>query len=516
MKNILLATGLATAIVGTISFATLAESNFEDIWAEPDQLPKIITQGAGKAFEKTRALWMQTSSLVGLSNEPVQTLAQSAKSEKEDHGDEHKHDDEEDHNSSEKEEHGHSEDEKHQENKDGVHEHSDGHEEDNHEEEKGHDHDEVEQKEEDSHDHAENEKHGASDEDLVRLTASQMTEFGIAVGAADFKVLGEIVTLPGEVKYNGDRLAHVVPRVEGIVTKVFGREGEHVKAGDVLAVLESRELADLKGEFLAALGRLDIVQASYDREARLRAEKISTEQAFLDAKGVLTEAKIVLRTARQKLFALGLNADQLNQIARAPDGVLTHYNIISPFDGLIVKRHITLGETSNSENQAFIIADMTDLWVDLQVFPRDLAKVRKGQGVTILDEDGIIIAKSDVSFVAAQIQEETRTAVARISVPASAGLLRPGMFVTGRIDVGGNTSVVTIPKTAPQIINDKTVVFLETENGFKAQEISLGRVNGASVEVRSGLTPNTEIVTAGAFVLKAQLSKAQFGDGHNH
>ena len=445
-----------------------------------------------------------------------------------DHGDEkehgqseegHKdddHDDEKEHDHSEE---GHKDDD-HSAGKE--HSHSEeGHKDDDHGDEKEHGHSEEGHKDDDhgdekEHGHGNDDDDGHAEEDVVRLTASQQKEFGIELGFARVVKLGETINLPGEVKYNGDRVAHVVPRVKGIVSSVSARQGDYVKAGDVLAVLESRELAEIKSQYLASIGRLEIAQATFDREDQLRTEQISTEQSILEAKGAVAEAKIVLRSVRQQLLALGFNEISLKRLRDEPEAPLTPYKLIAPFDGLIINRHITLGETVDDSNEAFVIVDMTDLWVDFQIFPKDLRKVKQGQTVKVLDESGSILTESKITYVAPQVQEETRTGLARLQIPTSASLLRPGMFITASVEVGIEDKIFTIPKTAPQIMNEKTVVFVQEGDGFEAREISLGRTQGNLIEVKGGLDNTTPIVVAGAFVLKAQLSKAQFGDGHNH
>ena len=560
MKLTSLLLGLSLGSIGAAGFYAYSFDKSEYDWLAPQTLRVQFVTRTASLTEKTKGLRDKVEEMTGLKipsfNETSGDFAVIADAqdrhghdeenhnhdgqgkEKEpghsegdhdhgDHGTEKEHDrDEESHdhdNHGEEKERGHSEESSDHDDhgSEKAHDHDEeGHGHDDHGDEKERGHSEESRDHDDhgsekAHDNDE-EGHGHGDEDVVRLTKSQQEEFGVEIGYARSVRLGQVINLPGEVRYNRDRVAHIVPRVKGIVTTVSARKGDYVKAGDVLAVLESRELADIKAQYLASIGRLEIAQATFDREARLREEKISTEQAFLEAKGALLEAKIVLRTVQQQLYALGFSKGDLKQLRNEPDTALTAYQLIAPFDGRIINRHITLGETINDNSQAFVIADMTDLWVDFQIFPKDLGKVRQGQTVSVLNENGQILSESKIAFVASQIQEETRTGIARIQIPRTGNSLRPGMFVTAAVDIGSGDKVVTIPKTAPQIMNEKTVVFIQEGNGFEAQEVSLGRSHGDLIEVNNGLDLATPVVIAGAFVLKAQLSKAQFGDGHNH
>ena len=150
--------------------------------------------------------------------------------------------------------------------------------------------------------------------------------------------------LPGEVQINGDRMAHVTPRVSGVVVEVRKSLGDSVRAGEILAVLESRELADIKAQYLGAVARLELAQAAYERESRLHEQRISAEQDFLDARNARAEARIELRSAQQKLIALGFSLEDLRILPRKHAGSLTRYTLTAPFAGMVIDRHLVQGD----------------------------------------------------------------------------------------------------------------------------------------------------------------------------
>ena len=145
----------------------------------------------------------------------------------------------------------------------------------------------------------------------MTLEAGDLSELGIRVEVAGPGLVENSTELPGEVQVNGDRMAHVAPRVSGVVKEVFASLGDSVRGGQVLAVLESRELADSKADFLASSERLKLADATFRREERLWDEKISSEQDYLDARRGLAEARIARRAAEQKLHALGFSSSDL-------------------------------------------------------------------------------------------------------------------------------------------------------------------------------------------------------------
>lgn len=357
-------------------------------------------------------------------------------------------------------------------------------------------------------------EHG--EEDSVRLSEAEIVEFGIETETAGPGRLNVYVSLPGEVVPNADRLAHIVPRVSGIVREVRSSLGDEVRAGDVMAVLESRELADMKGAYLAAKERILLAEADFKREEKLWKRKISAEKEYLRAKQALAEAGIELRSAEQKLHALGLTDEYLSRMPEHPDVSFTRYEVTAPFDGTVVEKHIALGEALKDEAEAFVVADLSTVWVDLGVYQKDLPLLRRGQKVVISAGYGIPDADGMISYVAPVVSEETRTALARVVLPNKGGMWRPGIFVTGKIAVSGLKVDIVVPKTALQTIDDRLSVFIESDEGFRPQPITTGRTNGTHVEITSGLMPGQRYVTKGAFTLKAQLSKGAFGDGHGH
>lgn len=403
----------------------------------------------------------------------------------------------------------------------------------------GHDHDHGEKphehKTEESarhgeagHDHGESEKsahghesHGGDahggHSDSVKLTAEQMKEFDIATEQARSGDINSAMIRPAEIKFNQDRVAHVVPRVAGVVRDVMASEGDRVSAGTVMALLESRELADAKAAYLAAFERAQLSRETFGREEGLWKQKISSEKEYLDAKSEYAERRIELRAASQKLIALGFDEAFLEKLASSDDDEeLTRYSLVAPFGGTVITRHITRGEAIDSENQAFLLADLSDIWIDITVYPQDLGLVRKGQKVTFDLGEGIEPVRGRIDFVTPHVSDATRTASARTTISNPDGRLRPGMFVKAEIATGSENATIRIPRGAIQRFGEGSVVFVGKDGEFSPRPVRVGRMNGDFAEIVSGLESGETFVSQGAFTLKAQLSKESFGDGHNH
>lgn len=364
-----------------------------------------------------------------------------------------------------------------------------------------------------AHDH-DHDLDGGHD-DVVRLRSDQMREFGVATEEVSPGPIAVTITRPAEVGYNMDRFVHVVPRVSGIAMSVDVAQGHLVTAGQELARLESRELAELKAAYLAAIERLELAKDNFEREKALREKAITSEKSFLSSRSTYAEARIALRSAKQKLHALGINSPRLDAIAKTPDADLTRFTLLAPMGGIVVERHLVQGEAVPSDREAFIIADVSSVWVDISIYARDLETVRAGQRVTIRSETGLT-AEGKIEHVTPGVSEQTRTATARVRLATPSQRFRPGMFVNATIDIAQSHVAARVPTSALQTEEGQHVVFVADEGVFRPRRVAVGRRNERYAEVLDGVVPGELVATQGSFVIKSQLSKGRFGDGHNH
>ena len=350
----------------------------------------------------------------------------------------------------------------------------------------------------------------------VRLSAAELEEFGIEVAKAGGGRLPIQVHTPGEVQVNPNSLAHIVPRVAGVARRIHANIGDGVEKGQVLAVLESQELSEMKSAYLVARERLELARATFDREETLWEQSISSERVFLEARTGLAEASIEMRVAEQKLLALGFSADDLERLSFDADDLLTRYEIKAPFSGTIIYKHMTRGEVLKDDSEVFVVADLCSVWVLLTAYQKDLPRLRVGLPVHVRAGQGGPVETGSVDYISPIINESLRTASVRVVLPNPDGRWRPGSFVTATIEVDDVDVPVLVPRSAVQMMEDHAVVFVETEGGFVPQPVEIGRTNPTHAEVLAGLEAGQPYVALGAFTLKAQLAKGAFGDGHAH
>jgi len=359
-------------------------------------------------------------------------------------------------------------------------------------------------------------QHSEDEVAVVMLTPAEIEEFGIVLGIVGPGDLHIEKRFRGRIGINQDRYAHMVPRVGGVVRSVNKTLGDPVRPGEVMAVLESRELAEIKAGYLADFERLELAQSNFNREDRLFQRKISSQQEYLEARQILAEAHIAQRLSRQKLIALGFTEDYIERLPEQTDASLVDYPLIATFGGTVVGRHIVQGEVLAAEDHAFEVADLTTVWVDLDIYQQDLGIVREGLGVVLSEASGLLDGRGQISYVRPLLGEDTRTTIARFVLPNPDGLWRPGMFVSGMVSLSTRQIPLLIQKTALQKIGGQTVVFVKTTEGFVPREVVISAENLTFVAVTGDLVAGEEYAVQGGFTLKAHLAESTLEASHVH
>jgi len=340
----------------------------------------------------------------------------------------------------------------------------------------------------------------SKEEGKVKLSDAQIKSSGVTLATAGAASIQSALQLPGEIGFNEDRTAHVVPRVAGVVEAVSANIGQIVKKGAVLAVISSTSLSEQRSELLGAQKRLEFARTTYAREKKLWEEKISAQQDYLQAEQQLREADIAVQNARQKLAALGATTTGA--------GPLNRFEIRAPFDGAIVEKHVTLGETVKEDANIFVLSDLSTVWANVVVPAKDIEKVRVGLPALVTTTSSDTKASGKVSYVGALIGEQTRSANARVIIQNPQLAWRPGLYVNVELVAEQTDVPVAVAASAVQSLNDKPVVFMRVADGFVAQPVSIGRSNGKEVEIVKGLKPGTSYAAAGSFVIKAEFGKS--------
>jgi cobalt-zinc-cadmium efflux system membrane fusion protein len=200
-------------------------------------------------------------------------------------------------------------------------------------------------------------------------------------------------------------------------------------------------------------------------------------------------------------------------VAVIESGTLAPFTVTAPFDGVVIDRDVTVGEAVASERPMMIIADLDTVWIDIAVYQKDLTLVREGQSVAISAGYGVADAVGTVSYVSPTVDQATRTATARVSLPNPDGRWRPGLFVTALVEQPV-TAAVMVERAGLQRMDGQTVVFVERDGVFRPQPVTVGRLGRTRAEIVAGLNGGERYAAANSFLVKAELEKG--AGGHDH
>jgi membrane fusion protein, heavy metal efflux system len=357
--------------------------------------------------------------------------------------------------------------------------------------------------------------HDHDDDSIVKLSDHQIETAGIEISGAREGVLTRRLFVPGSIVPSGDRIARVAVKLVGTVAELRKRLGDSVALNEVVAVIESREVADAKSEYLATKTIHDLQLVLFARAKMLREGKVSTENDFLRAQAGAEDARIKMEVARQKLSALSLTEEQIADLPQQPVASMRRQELRSPMAGRVAERRVDLGALvgrEGQESELFVIVDLDVVWVDLAVPPADLASIREGQDVTILAGASGGRAQAKIIFVSPLLDKETRTARVVAALENPANTWRPGFFITAEIPLEQQPAAVVIPKAALQTIKGERVVFVRREKGFEARKVTTGREDDRAIEIVTGLPGSERIAVSNTFILKAELGKAEAED----
>jgi cobalt-zinc-cadmium efflux system membrane fusion protein len=277
------------------------------------------------------------------------------------------------------------------------------------------------------HDHGNQDDQGDQNQEDPKahpIDPRDQAEFGIELATAQSGSIQKNLNLIGEVRVNENTVSHVSPRFSGMVKRIHKRLGDTIKAGEVLAEMESNES-------------------------------------------------------------------------------LRPFELTATLDGTITDFHITPGESFEAGERLYTIADTATVWVDLRLYHRDLPRARIGQSVTLDFGDNFPAIEARISYLGPVVDETSRTGLIRAVVPNKAGLLRPGLFVLGDLQLDRETFPVVVSRVSVITMEDHEVVFVPTPDGFKPRTVTTGSEDADHIAILDGLQPGESYVSKGSFYLKA-------------
>jgi RND family efflux transporter MFP subunit len=373
--------------------------------------------------------------------------------------------------------------------------------------------------------------HGEADHDYVHVSEQVIRQWGIKYEVVEERDYREHISLTGVVQEDQSATYRVNALVTGTVSRIRRDIGDAVQKGEVLGVLNSPQFLEIKTRYIKAFQEFRLCRESRERAKRL-----------YDIKGIelreLQKREAACKTAMAEYFSLeaellskGTGKDNLesvkealdkDQVERVRDFISADYLIFSPLTGKVVQRDLRLGERVESGRPLFEVSDTRRVWVILDALEKDLKLIKKGARVEVVTDSypGELFAGRLINIMA-KVDPEVRTVKLRVEVENPRDLLRPEMYVTGRIEGEAGGKYPAVPVQALVKIAAVNGVFVRETDGFRFAPLErLGSDSAGLVFVR-GLAAGESIVTRGAFYLKAEYEvKRDSGTdshaGHGH
>lgn len=378
-------------------------------------------------------------------------------------------------------------------------------------EEKGHD--------ENGHAEKGRDEKGHEDGMVIHLEPAQIKAANIQVAKVEIRKETAVLEATGQIFAADDGQARVGVRVPGRITSLKASVGQVVKKGQTLAVVESPELGRAKADYVSAAAASRLARENAAREKLLFERKISAEVEWRKAEAEAVRSAAELQAAENRLHALGVSE------AGLPDKVAhftSTFAAVSPIDGVVVERPVTLGEMVNPDKTLFLVMDLSQVWLLVDVFERDIGQIALKQRVKVTvsayKEEKF---EGEVSYIGAVVEPRSRAVKVRIALGNSAGRLKPGMFA--RVSLadtkGDEHEHLFVPVAAVQRTDEGTIVFVPGDGPgeYVPRPVKTGHEAGNSVAIESGLSAGDQVVVSGSFILKSELGKESLGEsGHSH
>ena len=323
------------------------------------------------------------------------------------------------------------------------------------------------------------------------LSASQITVAPAASGELDAAILASAT-----VEATPDAEAVLTARAPGTVSRIMVRIGDPVRAGQTLALVESRDASQIAADRSAASARVTLAARQLERERGLLAQGVTPRADYESAQANLAVAQADARRASAAAGAARVSGDG-RSVA-----------VVSPVAGRVTNAGANLGQFVAAETELFRVADPRRLQITASVPPADAGRVREGDRVELTTTDGHTI-EGRVRSATGVVDPQSRTATVVVTPTAGGSTLAPGQLVQARILASGGAakSGVMVPQDAVQTLGSDSVVFVRTGQGFRAQPVQIGSRSGGMVAITGGLAAGTQIATTNAFLLKAEIEK---------
>ncbi|MFM1865921.1 MAG: hypothetical protein RIQ57_531 [Pseudomonadota bacterium] len=307
--------------------------------------------------------------------------------------------------------------------------------------------------------------------------------------------------IPGSIEVKQNLLARIGSPVQGRIIEISGMLGQTVKQGDVLAVINSTELAQQQLNYIKAVQMVELKTKAYERAVLLFDADVVSEAQKLERKTELSAAKAEMEASKDQLFVMGMTIKEIDAI-QSETQIDAITSIVAKIDGKIIKKNVNVGQVVEPTEDIFTIAELSEVWGVAQVPERQIGFLKEGDDILIdvpaYEEKRV---EGKISYLGDIVDPITRTVTIRTEIDNSHGLLKPDMLITMKVS-GKEVEKVGVPVNAIVSIDDIPNVFIKiADNKFLLRPVTLGIKNKEFIHIEDGLLEGEEVVIDGAFHL---------------
>ena len=333
---------------------------------------------------------------------------------------------------------------------------------------------------------------------LIEITPEQREALGIRTIPVEPVLQAWGAAYPAKVRVPNAQLMVVTAPQEGLITRLEVAEGEPVRKGQLLAVIQSPRLVEEQRLYLEALSRLELARAALNRDRQLKAEGIIAERRFLETRARYTQAKTEVEQRRQALQLAGMDEKGIRALERQHK-LSANLQVRSPMDGVVLEQLATPGQRVEIASPLYRIGQLDPLWLEIQVPMEKLSGIVPGTAIKV-EKSGV---EGRIITIGSRIHGESQSVLVRAEIPNPGGRLRPGQFVEARLARTSEQTAWRVPRQGLLRVRDKTWVLVARPGGFEPLAVKITGEEPDALVIEGGLKPGDQVAISGTAALKA-------------
>jgi cobalt-zinc-cadmium efflux system membrane fusion protein len=340
---------------------------------------------------------------------------------------------------------------------------------------------------------------------VINLSDEEKKAIEIETVIASYKSITSQLQAMGKVLAHQFRKAIVCYAFPARISQIHVKIGEWVKPGQELVTLQSEEVGKAKSEYYKAVADYELAKSNCEREKRLFERGVGAQKNLLTSEAELKVSQANLNAAEKKLHVLGFTEAEVKTIAETHQ-INPTITLFAPIRGKIIQNNAVLGGMIDQSTEVLTIMDPSLLWVDAEIYERDIAKVKMDQSVEVtVPAYPTETFFGKISYISDILNEETRTITVRTEVENKSYKLKPGMFASIKISLNHQSQALALPEEAILDDKDNRIVFVKKDGSYYPQLVEVGTKEKGYVEIIKGIQAGDEIVTKGNYQLKSKL-----------